>query len=1586
MTQYIRVKPTREGINTKDLTENIAALHNVEQRSDGSSGGLLNGLLDPDSGKPVFEFLITTGGKDTSIEFFYGVENADLETLEKRLIQAYPTSFDIERVDFDIRKKVITPEKYEPEEYVDQFESDNLLHNPETIRGSREDILGDHLSEEDSHLSEDDIFINNETNEVDDSHELPVLKESGSLEKAQPLVTKNAGTPIDDIPGPAWTEDGSILARPNLEEGTPIGIEWSAIGDRKKDWMTTISHYSARMSNDSEATQAKATLSNLIQHLSDVEHPLALQVLFTPMANWKGAANKRKKDLHLNKDSTMGKISHEIDQALLPADQKVRVRREQARDYYPREGETARETQSETIGTMGKRAEFIDSKMPHTTFRTTIRAVTVATRDQNQKAVKQSMHRISSSFDGLNGKFYHLNGKLVTNTKGRFKKDKASLLRHRLINRTPADWEKRSKERSSAILNADELCNFIAVPSSETLTAEGSRGTRAEARSRNPLPRPHPDLMEKFHVPGMRVGYSLDEEAKSEEQPTSIAPRLLPTHYLRAATTGGGKSKALINDILSLFENTHGPTILLDPKGDGMTQNYMRAHYERFGAKSLKDDVVHFKLPDHLPGFGFFNIEPKLRDGARRIDAIKNKAEAYEQILKLTMGEESYRRSLVAPTIIKNLIKGLFDKKHGKDRTGRTSSNKFEHTDLVRAADELKKLNDPNEEGGSIPEVEDDDIHNVLMRHARSDPKEFGAIINAVHNRLERIQGDSYLRRIFTNTDTKFDFRDHLDDDKVILFDLGDLSDGPTKTLTGLILTQLWSALQESKKEKCVMDHDSVDECREKAADPENPDCREPWGDDHVVNLIVDEAASVAVTDIMTTMLEQGRSFNLSLGLSMQFPEQMKRRNDERMYKNVLNNIATLLIGKITMDRDIAKAMAHENIDVEEFRNRIKSLPRGEWILQAPSPTFGVTGPEPISLAPLPIPNGHPESREPLEEQSEETFQHFLDNVIHQRVEDEYAVEHTEAMKERGLDEDDTIDRSDEKTPDGQGTSDDKSAEHGGSSNGSISETDLEESRFHGDRPNQSNQVARPFNSASAANDSSGGEDSVSLVGNISGDTSIEQRQQSSGNDTASKDIEASGNELSRNSENNIPNKKDTSNNVDSSIEANGRSQGDGGTTTDRPTANAPSATTLPQPSIDGAESASTKKSSGEPHPNQDAESTPEIDSSVTVATIPDLERAIEDWNLDSVLAVSSAVTSAFTEAGGELGLLRAVMSRIVEDAHSEGVTHTDGNPLTVSDLIAAKGKFAEAPLKIDVEALRNDPTLDSESAQSNETNTVEDGNEGPSADEPSSAVPEVSRCKLSREEIERTDYTQEDLDFLYTVVEAMNGDLDGYDLTKSMSAMARQCDVDTEALADDGLLKIHALTKNRTYYTVTTAGQKLCENTKHEGAGTGDRGGDTPHRVGAQLAIDYLERQDDVANVSSFTNLRESSQKKVDVIGKNRDGDITWVVEVESGKTAGEGTNSNNRVGINDYASIKKDYEELASAKDATALWVVRTKPMAARVLQILNSAQKTDIDTTSVNGGDTGAFNEEIIKPGGGDGMDQLLTFGVLRNKLRE
>jgi len=743
------------------------------------------------------------------------------------------------------------------------------------------------------------------------------------------------------------TEDGNTnpVERSPFDEYDPMGVTWYGEATRPCDWMTTIPFFSTSVGEDSD--HSRAPLAPLIDQLADADHPIAFQTVFRRKADWAAEAREREQKLRDGEDRMLDRVMSEI---------------------FVESPDNKRGSvggQQQFVDPGGKeRVRSIQKKRPQRTFTVNLRAVALASDASEAERLDQRFDDLVPVFDHLSGDYYGVTGKRIhRGIPGRRNARKEfTRTRERSINR--GRW---GSTRPALVLNADELANFVVIPPSTQMSTEGGRSAEAHPESRSPLPRPKAEHMEEFRE-GMAIGYALDENGEPEDEPTCVPPRLLTTHYLRAARTGAGKSKALVNDALSVYEETQGPVVLIDPKGDGMTENYMRAHASRFGVDDLEDNVVHFPVPEVLPGFAFFNIERDLQAGRDRVDAVQNKADHYEEVLKLAMGEERYEQAIVAPNLIKYLVKALFDEEYGRENgLYRESVDYFAHTQLEHVLDQLWQAGPPDPDIAAAPRSSQGEVQRKINRQLELDPNTFATVMGGVSNRLDYVTQDAHLRQIFDNTEPRFEFRDVLDEDTVILFDLGDLRDGAARLMTGVILTNLEDALETRKRSASEM--------------PE----------DYVVNLLIDEAASVVVSDVMNDLLEKGRSFGLSVGLSLQFPEQIEEEGNRQVYLNVLNDVATTIVGQISVDREIARAMAHEQMDPAAFANRIRSLPRGEWIAQLPSPTFGETGPEPFSLKPLSIPEGHPESNNPLDHRRERLFENSLEQVEDATAE-EYGV------------------------------------------------------------------------------------------------------------------------------------------------------------------------------------------------------------------------------------------------------------------------------------------------------------------------------------------------------------------------------------------------------------------------------------------------------------------------------------------------------------------------------------------------------------------------------------------------------------------
>ncbi|GAA0262372.1 ATP-binding protein [Halobacterium noricense] len=932
MAEYLRITPTSERLDPESISRVLDSLHKLTTPGSSGLGAKLNPLHSETP--PRFEFLAISDGPDDPVEFYYGAD-AHLDTLEKRLRSIYPATFDIERVDVDVAARLIQPVELTPQEFVDHYEAGRLQY--EFGPAEQYEIVDEESG--DSEPAEADPVVDGgtATTSVPDHH---VTVGDAALELAPPDALPDDEEERRAIEKPTMTPAGTILARPAQDAVSPLGVRWCGTASRKQDWMTSLTPFTAEETNGdlSSVDEPGAALASLIDHLMEATAPTAFQVVFQRRASWQSDAEVRKEDLVDGRDT----FFQEVVGSLLEVE-------EQRSDQDDRQLSEAVE----------KRIEYIDAKNAKRSFTVNIRAVGVPT-DDTRDDLDGRMDSLLPVFDPLDGPFYEVEGQRLRDSgfREKTKEKKARAALQRLLNRELTTG--RGKTRSELVLCGTELANFVLVPSSEQLTVEGTRGTRAEQQSRNPLPWPNPDLIQQFQD-GMAIGYALDENGEPRPNPIRIPPDLLPTHYGRFASTGGGKSKAIINDALSLRETTGGPVVLVDPKGDGMCENYLRCHYERFGGL---DDVYHFRVPETIPAFSFFDIRPALEAGRNREDAIQDKVDHFHDILRMIMGREQYGQAFVANEILSYLIKALFDEEYGNDVFGLD--------DLFAAA--LRMQRDQ-----TIPPVSADNqnIEESLTRHFAKDNHQFQVSMDAVGNRLDKLKEDAHLRRIFSHVpeqndageyvDNRFDFREFLDEDATIIFDLGDLRPEAQRAITLLLLSNLWDAVQVRRRDGQT-DYEKL------------------------TNLIIEEAAPVASTKLVSEqLLPQGRSFGLSMGLVMQFPEQVRNRN-ERAYDEVLNNIKTKLIGNISIERDLAESLAHEDLSPTELRNRINTLPSGEWIAQLPSPSFGETGPPPFSLKPLPIAPGHPESDQPLTEPQEAHFESVSRPRMVERTQAQYGL------------------------------------------------------------------------------------------------------------------------------------------------------------------------------------------------------------------------------------------------------------------------------------------------------------------------------------------------------------------------------------------------------------------------------------------------------------------------------------------------------------------------------------------------------------------------------------------------------------------
>lgn len=217
------------------------------------------------------------------------------------------------------------------------------------------------------------------------------------------------------------------------------------------------------------------------------------------------------------------------------------------------------------------RLDHLRENTPKRTFTANARFLALSTDDDDIDELETRLDTLCSVFDPLDGPYYEIEGErfrdrgLLDRTADTRARSALERFRTRSIATRRRDHLPRPTNRADSrldlVLNAEELANLIVVPSAGDLTVKGSRGTCAEQRSRNPLPRPTHDITRQLRRPGLEIGYLLDENCDLEDEPLRIPPALLPFHVGRFAKTGAGKSIALINDALSVYKQTSGPLV-----------------------------------------------------------------------------------------------------------------------------------------------------------------------------------------------------------------------------------------------------------------------------------------------------------------------------------------------------------------------------------------------------------------------------------------------------------------------------------------------------------------------------------------------------------------------------------------------------------------------------------------------------------------------------------------------------------------------------------------------------------------------------------------------------------------------------------------------------------------------------------------------------------------------------------------------------------------------------------------------------------------------------------------------------------------
>jgi hypothetical protein len=734
----------------------------------------------------------------------------------------------------------------------------------------------------------------------------------------------------------------------------PHMVRYEGVEERRKDWMTVLTRF------DTEATD-RSPLSNLLETIIQADGAVLFQVIFEPRSDWSPKAQRQKGRLKRGVHTTGGMIMRSVLDALMGVSDEEK--RERHRGDTPEEvGGSIMDSQVDGQRAGQSRMGQIDLKNPSHTYNVSLRAAA-----QSQRAAEN----LQDSLNQMSGQFYSVDGKHLGENENEYKR----MLNHGIT--YPNGWEMVTRRKPMLVCNIEELASFITVPSIDALPKASRGGTGGKPKAQSALTSPNEEVFREFSD-GMTIGHAVtalrDDTENSREisaiesvnewwkelnkrDALALSARDLTHHYIRAATTGSGKTVATLNDMLTTHENLRGPTILIDPKGGEMCRNYLRCHRTLFGDL---DDVEYIKVPEedgHIPGIPFFDLRPLTRAAGReRETAIQDIIDHYFQLLRFVLGKDTVNQAFVANEILTNLIKALFDEENGSDY--------FTIGDLLEAAQnfqhygrKIEDVENGNQEliNEALPDVEDEQVRNFLRSHLEKEERQFMNTTDAVLNRIRKLKERDFIwdmlsfeipeeywneeKDWYERTDIPMlDLKNVLNSNKVLLVDTGNLRGESSEVFTVLFLSHLWTSVQSLWT---------------------------PDDEDYIGNVVIEESADVARNEIVyRELLPKGREFNLSLGLIMQYPEQVLGEDpssNRRAYQEILNNVNTKIIGNIATDDLLANSLFHEDLDTEEIKDRIAGLRRGEWVVQLPSTGFHKQKPEILTLKPLPIPPGHSE-------------------------------------------------------------------------------------------------------------------------------------------------------------------------------------------------------------------------------------------------------------------------------------------------------------------------------------------------------------------------------------------------------------------------------------------------------------------------------------------------------------------------------------------------------------------------------------------------------------------------------------------------
>jgi DNA helicase HerA-like ATPase len=692
-------------------------------------------------------------------------------------------------------------------------------------------------------------------------------------------------------------------------------------GDRHDDWQTrlrppNLSDAPAQHDTARVTTAPELALTSLADRMLEADATVVYQALLRPKPAWGADADIRIMDLEQGVDTYGGALVDGIVGDLEAAEQDDRATTTPAHE------------QGDRRAVPGSRIDGILAKSTSHSF--DVNARILATGDDAAATAEQ----LASSFASVGGDFYEITHDLHTS------EDATTLAEAitdatvreeghlRRVARTKLPWA--SNRMPSIVADATTVAHFCLLDAS-ALGDRTRRAMNASAADATSPTLPPEQTLRNYDGPGLALGTPLSQDGEPLDRTVAVPPAVQPIHAAIFGQTGSGKSMTLTNAITQNHMATDGADIVIEPKGDGMPADLLRAHYAEHGDL---ENVYYFDCEQALPAISFFDIRPHLEAGIHRESAVQRKVDHYIEILRSSMRGD-FDQAVRSPDIIEYLLKAMFDPVHGADA--------FTHLDFYRTVTQFAATRDP-------PAVSDPQLDAMLAGIGANTAESFTDLLKGVRTRVEKVPKNTHLSRLLNHVHQagapRFGIEAVLDEDALVILDLGGLRAESQRVVTLVLLSELWSAL---KRRKSTTD-----------------------GDLPLVNCYIEEAASIANSDLLSDLFRESRAFGISITLAMQYPAQLEAA-DADTYAELMNNVGTILAGSVPVDDRLTTRFATYEMDAEAVGNHLRQLDRGEWLVTLPG-EFGEENPTPFRLESLSLPPGHPDGPAPLSEHETTAF------------------------------------------------------------------------------------------------------------------------------------------------------------------------------------------------------------------------------------------------------------------------------------------------------------------------------------------------------------------------------------------------------------------------------------------------------------------------------------------------------------------------------------------------------------------------------------------------------------------------------------